>query len=167
MAIAPPILCKHPMLETIESLAGNATLLQKMIDDIEAGGAAATRLGKIENDGLLGRYSDVQKTHAHAQLLGGWGDESTLVHISNMLGTALVKVRDSSGKRPLRAWWLVGATENGVRCAVTEDATAVYFLLLTPPLDDDAVASKAAFDTAFLNALKTQSGAFKEWTDSL
>jgi hypothetical protein len=76
-------------------------------------------------------------------------------------------VRDSDGKKPLRAWWLVGATESGIRCAVTEDAKAVYFLLLSPPLDEEAVASKAAFDTAFLNALKMQAGALKAWTDSL
>jgi hypothetical protein len=164
MAIAPPVLCKHPMLETIESLAGNATLREKMIRDIENGAGAESRLTEIERDGLLGRYSEDQKGDAHDRLLHGWGDESTLLHISNSLGSALARARD--GKKTLRCWWAAGATDGGARCAITEDATTVYFLLLTPALTDDTVAEKATFDTGFLNALRTQATAFKAWTES-
>lgn len=164
MPTAPPILCKHPMLETIESLSRDPNQLQKMIADIAAGGDPQTRLDKIEGSGLLDSYGASEKPKARARLLGSWGDEHTLLHISDSLGTALKKV---SSKKPLRAWWIAGATETGIHCAVSDDANAVYFLLLTPPMDDGTVASKAAFDDPFLQSLKTQAADFKAFTDPL
>jgi hypothetical protein len=150
------------MLETIELLSRDPGRLQKMIADISAGGDPQTRLGKIEASGLLDRYAADEKSRARARLLGSWGDEGTLLHISDSLGAALQKV---TGKKPLRAWWIAGATETSIRCAVTDDAEAVYFLLLTPRMDDGTVASKAAFDDPFLQALKAQAADFKAFTD--
>jgi len=161
---APPILCKHPMLETLETLTLDPAKLDKMIDDIARGGAAGDRLKKIEGDGLLGHYSGSEQSDAHERLLlGGWGDEATLLHISDSLGEALGKVR--SQKKPLRGWWAAGATERGIRCAVAEADDAICFLLLTPPLGDETVATKATFDTDFLDGLKSLATALKTWTD--
>jgi hypothetical protein len=161
--IAPPILCKHPMLETLETLTRDPAKLDKMIDDIARGGAAGDRLTKIEGDGLLGGYSEPEQPRAHDRLLGGWGDESTLLHISDSLGTALGMVR--SQRKPLRGWWAAGATGRGIRCAVAEADDAICFVLLTPPMSDETVASKAAFDTGFLDDLKSLATALKAWTD--
>jgi hypothetical protein len=165
MPIAPPILCKHPMLDEIESLAADPKKLATMVADIAAGGDPQTRLGKIESSGLLDRYGDGEKPKARARLLGSWGDERTLLHISDSLGAALAKVQSS--KKPLRAWWIAGATQAGIHCAVSDDANAVYFLLLTPPMDDGTVASKATFDDPFLQRLKAQAEDFKNFTDPL
>ena len=164
---APPILCKHPMLDTLEALAGNHEALTDLIRGIrQTGDSASARLASAEDAGLLGRYSEPQKPTAHARLLGSWGTEETLLRISNRLGDALELVL--ARNKPLRARWLAGATEQGIECAVHESKTSdfVYFLLLTPPLDSDVVAEKAAFDVGFLGELKTLAAALKAWTDS-
>lgn len=164
---APPILCKHPMLETLEALAGNHEALTDLIRGIRhTGNSASARLASAEEAGLLGRYSEAQKATAHERLLGGWGNEETLLRISNRLGDALELVLAQN--KPLRARWLAGATEQGIECAVHESKTSdfVYFLLLTPPLTGEMVAGKAAFDASFLGELKTLATALRAWTDA-
>jgi hypothetical protein len=166
MSTAPPILCKHPMLDTLEALAGNHEALSDLIRGIrQTGNSASARLASAEEAGLLGRYSEPQKLTAHARLLGSWGNDETLLRISNRLGDALELVLAQN--KPLRARWLAGATEQGVECAVHESKTSdfVYFLLLTPPLTGDMVAGKAAFDTSFLGELKTLATALKAFAD--
>jgi hypothetical protein len=162
---APPILCKHPMLETLEALAGNDDALLSMIQGIVTGGTAVERLDRIEGEGLFGRYTPPQKNDARQKLLGSWGDETTLRHISDKLGEALQRVRASEPRKTLRGWWAAGATAHGIRCAVEDDAESVYFVLLTPPMGDEVAADKA-FDASFRNALQAQAAALKAWTDS-
>jgi hypothetical protein len=164
---APPILCKHPMLKTIETLASNDGALMSMIQGIVLGGAPADRLQAIEADGLLYHYDEGEKALAHRALLTKWGDEKTLRHISDTLGQALQLVRASEPKKALRAWWAVGAAKKGIRCVVTEDDDTVYFVMLTEPLDDVKVADKAAFDQDFIGELKAQAKALEAWTDPL
>lgn len=164
---APPILCKHPMLKTIETLASNDGALLSMIQGIVVNTEPERRLEAIEADGLLHPYEGSEKPLAHDALLTRWGDRKTLLHISDSLGQALQLVRASEPKKVLRAWWAVGAAKNGVRCVVTEDEDSVYFVMLTGPLDDVTVADKAAFDQDFIGELKTQATALKAWTDPL
>lgn len=163
--VAPPILCKHPMLVTLEKLAGNDGALLSMIQGIIEGGAAQARLDRIEGDGLFTGYGASEKDRARHRLLHVWGDEATLQTISDKLGEALQLVRKSDPKKMLRAWWVAGATSKGTICTVESDAEAVYFVMLTPPLDGDVVADKLTFDNDFLNQLKSQANALKAWTD--
>lgn len=165
MSTAPPILCKHPMLKTIEVLANNDGALLNMIQGIIAGGKPEHRLDRIDKEGLFAGYGEGEKQKARERLLKKWGDEATLEHISDQLGEALQMVRRSEPKKVLRTWWAAGATTEGIRCAVQCDAKAVYFVLLTPPLDQDVVADKLTFDNEFLGQLKLQANDFKDWTD--
>ena len=154
--------------QTLEALAGNHEALTDLIRGIrQADSTASIRLTSAEDTGLLGRYSGPQRSAAHDKLLRNWGTEETLLRISNRLGDALELVLAKD--KPLRAWWVAGATEQGIECAVHESKTsdAVYFLLLTPLMDDTTVADKAAFDTSFLNGLKTLAAALKAWTDAI
>jgi len=162
---APPILCKHPMLETLEALAGNADALADLIQGIKATGPSPeARLTRAEDTGLYARYSEEQKPDARAKLLGSWGNTETLLKISDALGAALDLVRRTG--HPLRCWWAAGATSKGViDCAVTEGTNAIYFVLLTPPMGDE-VAMDKGFDATFRNALQGQAAALKAWTDS-
>ena len=163
---APPILCKHPMLDTLEALAGNHEALTDLIRGIrQTGDSVDARLERAVESGLLGRYADAQRAPAHEQLRS-WGADASLLRLSNALGDALELVRTKN--KPLRAWWVAGATENELECAVREsdDSEAVYFLLLTPPMNSEMVADKAAFDTTFLSGLKTLATALKAWTDT-
>ena len=162
---APPMLCKHPMLETLEALAGNADALADLLDGIKnTGPSAESRLTRAEQTGLYARYAEDQKPAARSALLDLWGTTETLLKISNELGKALDLVRRTG--HPLRCWWASGVTGKGViDCAVTEGTNAIYFLLLTPPMGDEVVANKA-FDALFRNALQAQAAALKAWTDS-
>jgi hypothetical protein len=165
---APPILCKHPMLETLEALAGNADALADLIQGIRnTGPSPEARLTRAEETGLYARYSDGQKPEARAKLLSAWGPADTLLKISDALGAALDLVRRTG--HPLRCWWAAGATSKGIECMVTEGTTegakAIYFVLLTPPMGDDVAADKA-FDALFRNSLQAQAAALKAWTDS-
>jgi hypothetical protein len=162
---APPILCKHPMLETLEALAGNPDALAELADGIRNGGPTPEgRLRRAEDAGLYARYSEDQKPGARSALLGSWGNAETLLRISDALGTALDLVRRTG--HPLRCWWAAGVAAKGViDCAVTEGTDAIYFLLLTPPMAD-AVAMDKSYDALFRNALQTQAAAMKAWTDS-
>src|SRR5512145_1101473 len=83
---APPMLCKHPMLETLEALAGNADALADLIDGIKNTGASAeSRLTRAEQTGLYARYAEDQKPAARSALLDLWGTSETLLKISNEL----------------------------------------------------------------------------------
>lgn len=167
MPTAPPILCKHPMLVTLEKLAGNDAALLSMIQGIVQGGQAADRLARIEGDGLFTGYAAGEKDQVRRRLLRAWGDEATLEQISDKLGEALQLVRRSEPRKMLRCWWLAGATSGSTVCTVTSDDDAVYFLLLTPPLDGPVVADKLTFDGDFLAQLKAQSASLGAFTDGI
>jgi hypothetical protein len=162
---APPILCKHPMLETLETLASNEEALMAILETIVLGGKPEGRIDAIGARGLFHPYQAGEQPLAKHALLHAWGDEATLLHISETLGQALQKIRGSATPKRLRAWWAAGATKKGIRCLVGEDDENVYFVMLTEPLDDAKVADKAAFDGDFLSALKAQAVAFEDWAD--
>jgi hypothetical protein len=163
---APPILCKHPMLTTLEALAANSDALGALIDSIRNGtGTPDGRLDAAVDAGLFASYSDGQKSDARGKLLSAWGDSATLLRISDALGKALDLVRKKNW--PLRCWWAAGATQSGIDILVDEGKgdEAIYFVLLTPAMGVDVAADKG-FDAAFKAALQLQSAALKTWTDS-
>ena len=68
---APPILCKHPILETLEALAGNPDALADLIQGIKnSGPSPEARLTRAEESVFYARYSEDQKPEARAKLLG-------------------------------------------------------------------------------------------------
>ena len=158
---APPILCKHPMLATLEALAANADALGDLIERHQERRTArrTARLDRAVGSGLFAGYSDDQKPDARAKLLGVWGDNPTLLRISDALGEALDLVRRTG--YPLRCWWAAGATAEGGSTAWSKTARAtrsIYLVLLTPPMGDEVAANKA-FDAAFRDELQAQAAA--------
>ena len=162
---APPVLCKHPVLRTIEELSRNAATRRSIIAGIRAGGSPEARMSRAEQAGVLESYaSDEDRQGARKALIGGhWGDTRTVLAISDALAEALERVTD---EKPLRTWWAAGATDGEISVSVHEGADAIYLTLLTRPMGDIVRLDKF-FDRTFKLDLMRQAEEFDEFAQRL